>query len=1111
MKRSGVVLLFAVIIVMNVKAQHKRGFEIMQPGQPAVCYADPHDKHTYIPSPLKWNATGRTKTATFEVTYVNFSVEAQTAFQAAVDIWATLISSDVPIRITATWESLSTGVLGSATAGTFYRNFSGAQRQQAWYPVALAEKIMGVELNGAGSPDIVASFNSSNSSWFYGTGGGAPVGTYDLVSIVLHEIGHGLGINHNYTVSGTNGLISNGDFVFTYATYLENLSAQNLVTSFTQPSANLRTQLVSANLFFNSPSVLTSNSGTRAKIYAPTTFSAGSSIAHLDETTYAAGDANSLMTPQIGFRETIHDPGPIAMAMLNDMGWTRILIKHTPLPNTEALNTPYVVKAIIQSDKAYDASSVKLHYTTNGTSFTDVSMTATGNANEFSGNIPSSSSAITYGYYISAKDNAQLQSALPGITYLQGSTPRQSIFTFSAGPDSKAPKIVHDAKQFLIDTDSQLVLNAIVSDNIGIQSVKVEYQINGVAKPDITMTLKTPADSLYEATISFSPLLSQNDIVKYRIRAIDTSVAHNQTVTPATNYFEVPVTGLLPVQTSYANNFNFSTNDFFGDNLFSVQTPTGFNNGAIHTSHPYPNGTGTNSESNFVYQLKVPVKLKAADAFVRFDEIVLVEPSDEGAAFGSTGFFDYVVVEGSKDGGATWKRLLDGYNSRSQADWLTRFNSASDSETQPNSTALGVPALFKTREINLIAAGNFAAGDEVVIRFRVFADQLVHGWGWAIDNLRIQIDEVPPLLLHDHLNYQLKGNDQFTIAVNATDGDALSSLSVEYQINSQAINTYNFPVAAGTSNYTLNQVVTGLNKGDVFKYRIRAKDPTGNESVIPATDFFNVPVIEFNAAATQYVSDFNTTNTDFVGNFFTVSQPTAFNNGLINTTHPYPNGFGLNKTSDFIYLLKTPITIGDGNPFISFDEEVITESTATEYVTVEGSKDNGVTWEAMIANYNASANATWSAAFTNAQNGTSALLKNRLINMTATGKFKAGDKVLIRFRLSANATKNGWGWAIDNLSIQGPITGLENSVLSGIQIYPNPVENGKVSLELTSAQPASFHLSFFNSQGRLVTAETIEVKETVTQKEFETNWPAGLYILRIETGDKMISRKIIVH
>jgi len=1112
MRKCGVVLFFVAIVVLNVKARQQAAFQIMKPKQTIVCYGDNHDKHTYIPSPFKsGQSSARTKTANFEVTYVGFSDEAKAAFQAAIEIWESLIVSDITIHVTATWEPLSTGVLGSAQAGTFIRDFPGAQRQRTWYAVSLAEKVTGNEINGAANADIVASFNSSNSSWYFGTDGTPPTGKYDLVSIVLHEIGHGLGITHNYSVSGANGLVSNDDLVFAYPTYVENVTNQNLVSSFATPSAALKTQLTSGNLFFNSPSVLAANSNIRAKIYAPSTFSAGSSIAHLDETTYPAGNPNSLMTPQIGFTEVIHNPGTITLGILNDMGWNRTLIQHTALTNTETLASSYLVTATIKSDRPYDAASVKLHYTTNGTTFNIVSMSATGNANEFSASLSGSGNPITFGYYLSANDNIQREWLRPGKIFRQGQVAEQALFQFEAGPDTQAPKIVHDTRQFLIDTDTQLVLSAIVSDNIDVQQVKIEYMINEVAKPDVIMTLTVPADSLYEGTINFSPLLLQGDIVKYRIRAIDTSAAHNQAVTPAADYFEVPVTGLLPVQSSYSNNFNAPSSDFFGDNLFSVETPSGFSNGAIHTAHPYANGTGANFQTNSVYQLKVPVLLKAADAFVRFDEIVLVEPSDVGAAFGSSGFFDYVIVEGSKDGGTTWKKLLDGYNSRNQSAWLTRFNSSVDSEEQPNSTASGDPALFRSRSIDLLAAGNFSAGDEVVIRFRLFADQLVHGWGWAIDNLRIQIDDTPPQLLHDHLNYQLKGSDLFKISVNATDGDAITSLAVDYQVNSQALNTFDFPVTAGTSDYTLNQTVTGLAKGDVFKYKIRAKDPSGNERTLPETDFFYVPVIEFNPAVTQYVSDFNVANTDFVGNFFTISQPAAFNNGLVNTFHPYPNGFGLNKTSDLTYLLKTPVIISDSNPFISFDEEVLVESGATtDYVTVECSKDNGVTWEAVVSTYNSSANSTWSTAFTSSQNGTASMLKNRLISMTSNGKFKAGDQVLVRFRLSSNVATNGWGWAIDNLSIQGPVTGIENSALNSVQVYPNPVENGKISLELITDKPGSFHLSFFNSQGMLMTSETIEAKDNSFKKDFETNWPAGLYVLRIEAGDKMIAKKIIV-
>jgi hypothetical protein len=58
--------------------------------------------------------------------------------------------------------------------------------------------------------------------------------------------------------------------------------------------------------------------------------------------------------------------------------------------------------------------------------------------------------------------------------------------------------------------------------------------------------------------------------------------------------------------------------------------------------------------------------------------------------------------------------------------------------TGDNSVAMGDPTLYRERLINMVENGTFADGDEVLIRFRLFADQLAHGWGWAIDNLFIQ-------------------------------------------------------------------------------------------------------------------------------------------------------------------------------------------------------------------------------------------------------------------------------------------------------------------------------------------------------------------------------------
>ena len=76
--------------------------------------------------------------------------EAKTAFQYAVDIWETLIISEIPIKIQANWAVLDQGVLGSAGPGLLFRDFNGAQHPNSWYPVALAEKLSGEELNNPG-------------------------------------------------------------------------------------------------------------------------------------------------------------------------------------------------------------------------------------------------------------------------------------------------------------------------------------------------------------------------------------------------------------------------------------------------------------------------------------------------------------------------------------------------------------------------------------------------------------------------------------------------------------------------------------------------------------------------------------------------------------------------------------------------------------------------------------------------------------------------------------------------------------------------------------------------------------------------------------------------
>jgi hypothetical protein len=1111
---AGVSFLF--LSFSHVVGQQRTGsFESLTPKKPIVCFSAIGDANTYVPPPanyLAWrkNQTARTKTATIVVAYDGFSQAAKDAFQAAVDIWETLIVSEVPIHISASWRSLETNVLGSASPATYYRNFNGAQKVGVWYPASLAEKISRQELNSSNEPDIVASFNSDNSSWNFNTQGNTLPGTYDMVSVVLHEIGHGLGITHSYALAGTNGQIQDffGGNPVIFEAFIENGTPTNLVTGFSSPSVDLGNQIIGESLYLNSPLVLAKNNNLKGLVYAPPAYSPGSSIAHLDEASYPKGDINSLMTPSFNSAEAIHNPGPIILSVLKDMGWNDVFIKHTPLPSTEDLSTDYNVLCQLKSDTAYDASSFKLFYTSDGTNFLSKQMTPTANPNEFQAFIPKTGATVTYGYYLSVTDNAQRTFVNPGKKYVQGkSTIDQSLFIFTAGPDSEPPHITHSPKGFIQNTETQLKLDAIVLDNISVKEVEVEYLLNDIAQTSLVMM--NTKDSTYSAAISLAGLL-QGDKIKYRLKATDNAVAQNATFAPSNDYYAVNVVSLASVQNSYSNNFNVSTSDFFGDAEFSITTPSGFNDGAIHTVHPYPNGSGANFESNFAYQLRVPVKLKSTDATLKFDEIVLAEPSDAGSVFGSSTFYDYAIVEGSKDGGVTWKPFADGFDARSKPTWLTKWNSSSDNETQPNSTAVGDPSLFINHSIDMLANKNFAAGDEVVIRFRLFADQLVHGWGWAIDNLKIQIDDKPPTILHNHTDFLISSASTFNITTKATDASGLKDLSVEYSVNNGALTSVPQIVTVGVDQYALDLALSGLVAGDEIQYRIQATDQGNNVALLPATGFFKVPLLNFAATIPSYVSDFNATNTDFVGNFFSITKPTGFSNAAIHSAHPYANGFGLDNISNFQFMLKKPLVVDASNPLISFDEIVITEfsgTTVKDFVVVEGSKDNGVTWQSLGDPHAANFNQDWAFAFTSKLDGNPALFKTRKIDIIKTGKFIAGDAVLIRFRLLADAATNGWGWAIDNLSIQGPVTGIENTS-SLFQLYPNPVSSDYFMISFPSQFEGAV-ISIFNLQGQSV-ANTVYHDYDGIQKIFIGNVADGMYVVRVNSGAGVLMKKVLV-
>ena len=125
-------------------------------------------------------------------------------FELAAARWTAVLDTNVNIRVRASFAPLQCGetsvVLGSAFAITWSHSFTGAPRQNIWYPAALANKFAGRDLT-PNDDDIFVQFNGDldkptclgERSWYYGYDG--KEGDDDsLFPVVLHEIAHGLGM-----------------------------------------------------------------------------------------------------------------------------------------------------------------------------------------------------------------------------------------------------------------------------------------------------------------------------------------------------------------------------------------------------------------------------------------------------------------------------------------------------------------------------------------------------------------------------------------------------------------------------------------------------------------------------------------------------------------------------------------------------------------------------------------------------------------------------------------------------------------------------------------------------------------------------------------------------
>lgn len=288
---------------------------------------------------------------------------AMDAFNRAVATWSRAVTSTQVITVNAKLATFADPTLLGDTTTTFFT--PPAPDDFLYFPVALANSLAGSDLDpgaagtGAGQgnddpahADIDSTFSSDPNVFDFdagttdittkvctpapGVNDPSPAPTagacMDFESIVLHELGHGLGFlgsvaedpngttaSFGFNPNGTGGgPVDKRPYVFDEFTETADGSG---ILDYPNGSTDLHDAITSNGVYWYGPEGAAADSGREPELWAPSTYTAASSYSHLDDEAYPSGDADALMTPYSEGGDITRDPGEVTLGMLRDMGW----------------------------------------------------------------------------------------------------------------------------------------------------------------------------------------------------------------------------------------------------------------------------------------------------------------------------------------------------------------------------------------------------------------------------------------------------------------------------------------------------------------------------------------------------------------------------------------------------------------------------------------------------------------------------------------------------------------------------------------------------------------------------------------------------------------------
>lgn len=371
--------------------------------------------------------------------------------------------------------------------------------------------------------------------------------------------------------------------------------------------------------------------------------------------------------------------------------------EHTQLGDSEDMDNPIPVSVDVFSgpDFELDYTTVNVVSGINGNFLDTTPMTASGNPDEFTAEMPNPGEIGEFTYYFSVMTvDGDLETEPYGAP--------NAYYSFHLGPDIVPPQLIsvsHSDNLGFINATGFYPVEATATDNIGIETMNLMYSVNGGIWQEAPMNF----DSEIDDAVTFSGELSWENLpipsaINYYVNCWDSSSQNNLTTSPV---YQINIGGYELVD-DFENGLGKWTSD--GD--WGIST-WGVN--LSHAAHDSPQGPYLpNSNTSIINS--VPFDLTAyQSAELSFYKAVFSVPNQ-----------DFCYVKISSDG-ENWETLA------TYSGWQT----------------------WMTQEVVDISHWTGAGMNTIYFRFQIVTDGSNNADGFHIDMVELNAVVAPPFILGD--------------------------------------------------------------------------------------------------------------------------------------------------------------------------------------------------------------------------------------------------------------------------------------------------------------------------------------------------------------------------